>query len=206
MMPIALDGGAIGVSALTDDDKILTLRDNLINGLLREGWNSSDAEDWAHDILELAIRYRAQLRNPASFLGWLKAIKINLIRNRYKHRKREEDALAEASELGLFHPKYISSPEREYDGRLGASIEDLHHADSGNDLDSFSDSLFKELPEIFDGMNERMRKVFISRIILDFSTRETMQLLDISENMVKKDLMKAMDKIKQNGNSWNGAP
>ena len=199
MLPIALDGGAMGVSALTDNDKILELRENLINGLIREGWNSSDAEDWAHDILELAIRYRGQLRNPESFMGWLKAIKINLLRNRYKRRKKEEEALSEAGAIDLYNHRHFASPERDYNDRLGVPSEAFYEAHSSNGLNNLADSLFKELPSLFEDLGERMTKVFISRIILGFSTKETMRLLDASENVIKKDLMKAMGRIKKAG-------
>ena len=51
-------------------------------------------------------------------------------------------------------------------------------------------------------MGDRMRKVFISRVILEFSTRETMKLMNLSENVVKKDLMKAMEKVKKAGRDF----
>ena len=201
-LPIALDGGAIGVAALTNEDRILELRQYLINGLVREGWNSTDAEDWAHDILELAIRYKDQLRNPESFMGWLKAIKINLLRNRYKRRKKEELAFEKAMEINMLSSHMSHHPENDYNGRLGVSQSKFNLAQSYNGLENLSTVLFNELPSLFDGMDERMRKVFISRVILEFSTKETMRLMNLSENVVKKDLMKAMDRIKKAGREF----
>jgi RNA polymerase sigma factor (sigma-70 family) len=201
-LPIALDGGAIGVAALTNEDKILELRQYLINGLVREGWNSADAEDWAHDILELAIRYKDQLRNPESFMGWLKMIKVNLLRNRYKRRKKEEAAFEKAFEINMISAQTNFHPENDYDGRLGIPQSKFHCAQSSDGLENLSTVLFNELPGLFDGMGERMRKIFISRVILEFSTRETMKLMNLSENVVKKDLMKAMDKVKQAGREY----
>src|SRR5215213_4123479 len=61
----------------------------------RVAGNSPDAEDLAHETFVEAYLKLEQLREPAKFGAWLRALALNLCRMWYRRRQREAGALLE---------------------------------------------------------------------------------------------------------------
>ena len=88
----------------------------MVLGLCRR-FGGDEAEDWAHDAFIEAFQKIVQVRQPARFGGWLRALVLNLCRMRRRQRALSREELAAAGDGAAGE-----------DGRLGQAMEGLSQA------------------------------------------------------------------------------
>lgn len=136
--------------------------------------NKADAEDIGQETFIRFFRSVDQFREESSIGTYLTRIAINLSLNELKRKERKNRRFF-----------FIGNPEDE---------EQLFHSEEMNDLES------KEVRELIqkaiDKLKPEFKAVVILRMIRDYSTNETAEILDIPVGTVLSRYSRAIDKLR----------
>lgn len=145
-----------------------------------------DAEDVAQDALLKAFESFDQLREPERVRPWIFRIARNACL-----MKRRKSVFAPARELSL--DDFLPARERDGD-RVKLQIADWSNLpDRGmmqSELNAMLDEAICALPETY-------KSVILMRDVEELSTRETAQVLDLTEDVVKTRLHRARLAVRQ---------
>lgn len=166
--------------------EVLALLPELRGAALRLARNAADAEDLVAESVACAWSRLEQLRDPASFRGWIFRILANTFisqRRRQSARPVHEPLPDEADEAGFslfdrLHQPFLlwrANPEREFLDRL----------------------LREELEEAVDALPEAFRLVVVLVDVQGFRYAEAAEALDIPVGTVRSRLARARARLQR---------
>ncbi len=138
--------------------------------------DESEAEDAVQEAFIQLHRKAADFREEAKISTWLHRVVVNAALMRIRKRK--------------------ARPEESIEDQLPSFLEDGHHSRPSSPWKPADEALQERetrefVRESIDRLPENHRTVLLARDIEELSTRETADLLDLSENAVKVRLHRA---------------
>ncbi len=146
----------------------------MLRGITYRYLNQFDiANDLVHDALILILSKIRQFKGAGSFEGWMKRIMVNTVLAYFRKQKQ----------LQLFDETYMPAKDNEQDNNFFTGI--LEQTSQQEIL-----NLINELPAGY-------RMVFNLYVFENYSHKEIAELLNVSENTSKTQLMRAKKMLRQ---------
>ncbi len=160
---------------LKHDEKALSELYNNFSGkmygiCLRYAKNKMDADDLLHDGFLKVLKNLQAYRGEGSFEGWMRRIMVNTAINFYRKKSSHYDS----------------------------DIEDAYDLSDSSFDNALSQISTNELLELIQDLPDGYRLVFNMFVIEGYKHREIAEILNISENTSKSQLLKAKITLKKN--------
>lgn len=169
LIATALDGDRLALSRLVE-----TLSPKIYNLALRIMRNEEDAEDVLQETFIIMMNKLASFSQRSSLYTWLYRVATNVAMGKLREKKHVD--------------QNVSVHDPEFESLRGYEIRNWpDHLEDELNQEGFDECLKKAMQDL----SENYRAVFVLRDLEGLSTRETAEVLEISEGNVKVRLMRA---------------